>query len=119
MAVGPEHEPDLNALALAWTLAEQPAAVVSRSGNPEAQGIAISGALLVRSLHVAAPYGHATRPQKSEMGMSGLDESLQVLGRLPLMVVKMVMLPCPEDSSASRSGATSRIVQDARRISRG
>ena len=41
------------------------------------------------------------------------------LERLPLMVVKMIMLPCPDDSNASRSGAASRIVQDARRISSG
>ena len=41
------------------------------------------------------------------------------LERLPLMVVKMIMLPCPDNSNASRSGAASRIVQDARRISSG
>ena len=102
--------------------------------------------LLVRCLHVAAPYchtSHATRPQKSEMGMSGAGEPLtsgelesrrvayvlsaalrpdlppKSLERLPLMVVKMIMLPCPGDSNASRSNAASRIVQDARLISSG
>ena len=66
--------------------------------------------------------------------MSGADESLpsgvrvvaslarpnlppKSLERLPLMVVKVIMLPCPEDSNGSRSGAGSRIVPDARRIS--
>jgi hypothetical protein len=63
MAVGTEHEPDLNALVLAWTLTYQwPATVSSRNGNTEEVGQTFaSEAGLVRG-------GTTAETSKSENG---------------------------------------------------